>query len=182
VRYREHRERKAERSGRVLKQRRVVPNGQKFCPRCEQTLPVTSFGSNRSSRDGYTSYCRACHNAVGRETKVRLYGGTREYHLRHRYGITGADVEGMVAAQGGVCPGCGGEPQHVDHDHNTGKVRGVLCFNCNQALGNVRDDISVLLGLIGYLAKHQERQPSPVADPFWEIVPRFDVSDLRHAA
>jgi Recombination endonuclease VII len=51
----------------------------------------------------------------------------------------------MLAAQGGVCAVCEKpDPEHVDHDHETGVVRGMLCFNCNQALGNARDDVEVL--------------------------------------
>jgi hypothetical protein len=114
------------------------------------------FGRNRAARDGLTSYCRGCHNAVGQEAKKRLYGSSREYHLRARYGLTQADVDAMLAAQAGLCPGCGGaDPGHVDHDHATGRVRGMLCFNCNQALGNVRDDMRVLTNLTNYLLEHK---------------------------
>ena len=60
----------------------------------------------------------------------------------------------MVAAQGGTCAVCSGPAQHVDHDHETGEVRGILCFNCNQALGNVRDNPDVLRGLARYLDLH----------------------------
>jgi hypothetical protein len=94
---------------------------------------------------------KPCHNARGRQTRERLYGGGREYHLRRRYGIGAADVDAMIAAQGGTCAVCAGTPEHVDHDHATGYVRGILCFNCNQALGNVRDDVAILQGLARYL-------------------------------
>jgi hypothetical protein len=58
----------------------------------------------------------------------------------------------MLEAQGGLCPGCAkANPEHVDHDHATGEVRGMLCFNCNQALGNVRDNIEILGKLQDYL-------------------------------
>ena len=181
-RYRMHRERKAASEGRVIRARQVVPDGFKYCPRCSQTLPITDFGSNRSARDGLTAYCRSCHNIVGRDTKIRLYGSTREYHLRRRYGLTSADVEAMVEAQGGVCAGCGGDPQHVDHDHGTGKVRGILCFNCNQALGNVRDDVRVLRRLISYLESHGCGRVAPVVELLWEVEPRFELAAPGHAA
>jgi len=152
VRSRDHRERLASNEGREIKRRRDVPDGMKYCPRCEQVLPLEGFGSNRSASDGRTTYCRPCHNAVGKETATRLYGSTREYHLRRRYGITMAEVDAMIADQGGMCAVCSGKPEHVDHDHKTSRVRGILCFNCNQALGNVRDNPEVLQGLIDYLA------------------------------
>ena len=53
-------------------------------------------------------------------------------------GVTSADYDRMLAAQGGVCAICGSPPKtrrlHVDHDHATGKVRGLLCHRCNRAL------------------------------------------------
>jgi hypothetical protein len=53
-----------------------------------------------------------------------------------RYGIGAAEFDELDAQQGGVCAICGREsPEHVDHDHETGKVRGILCFNCNGGLG-----------------------------------------------
>jgi hypothetical protein len=104
-------------------------------------------------RDGRHAYCKPCHNLRGRETRERLYGGSRNYHLRARYGVSAAEVEVLVDEQGGVCPICGRpEPGNVDHDHVTGKVRGVLCFNCNGGLGQFRDDVDALSNAIGYLA------------------------------
>jgi hypothetical protein len=163
IRSREHRERLAASEGREIKRRRDVAPGMKYCPRCQQELPVDAFGSNRSSRDGRTGYCRRCHHEVTRENAKRLYGSTRDYHLRRRYGLTSADVDAMIEAQGGTCAVCPGPPQHVDHDHETGEVRGILCFNCNQALGNVRDNSMVLRGLARYLEKHRPL----VADQGW---------------
>jgi hypothetical protein len=187
VRSRQHREKRATAERRALRRKRSVPSGHKYCPRCQQTLPLSSFGSNRSSRDGYTSYCRSCHNTVGRETKIRLYGGTREYHLRHRYGITVAEFDALVETQGGTCAVCPGKPEHVDHDHETGTVRGVLCFNCNQALGNVRDDPDILYGLVDYLARHGRAAENPpelfvVEHYIYRGLPVVELGDFHHAA
>jgi hypothetical protein len=156
IRYRKHRERKAEAAGRTVRSRRLVPAGHKFCPACQQMLPKNRFANNRASRDGLTAYCKPCHNAKGKATYTRLYGSTREYHLRRRYGIGQADVERMLAEQDNTCAGCDqSDPGNVDHDHATGVVRGMLCFNCNQALGNVRDSVSVLRALQAYLTRHR---------------------------
>jgi len=155
LRYRAHRERKAAKDRRRIRERRDRVPGMKFCPRCERTLAESEFGRNRSTGDGLTAYCRGCHNAAVKESKERN-GGYREYHLRRRYGIGQAEVEAMLQAQGGLCAACRtDEPDHVDHDHKTGRVRGMLCALCNQALGNVRDEISRLRGLIDYL--HRDR-------------------------
>ena len=58
----------------------------------------------------------------------------------------------MRAAQGGVCAICGAaDAQHVDHDHRTGWLRGILCFNCNGGLGQFRDSADNLANAITYL-------------------------------
>lgn len=57
-----------------------------------------------------------------------------------KYGLTEADLQRILADQMGVCPICvAARPEHVDHDHETGRVRAVLCFNCNAALGMFKD-------------------------------------------
>jgi recombination endonuclease VII len=76
-----------------------------------------------------------------REMQERLYGSSRHYHLRRRYGISSVEFDELVSQQGGVCPICNKpSPEHVDHDHKTRRVRGVLCFNCNGGLGQFGDD------------------------------------------
>lgn len=73
-----------------------------------------------------------------------------------RYGITEEGYNALLRTQGGVCATCKrGCKTHrrlsVDHDHETGEVRGLLCMNCNAALGLVGDDVTVLRSLIEYL-------------------------------
>jgi hypothetical protein len=158
IRYRAHRERKAAEAGRPIKERRVVPEGHRWCPACASVKPLDEFPRNKGDRLGRGAYCKPCHNAKTRETYKRLYGSSREYHLRRRYGLTSAEVDAMIEAQGGTCAVCPGEAQHVDHDHETGLVRGILCFNCNQALGIARDVPKTLRALAAYLEVH--RQPA----------------------
>ena len=164
--------------------RRVVQTGHKWCPACQQELEVSAFPKNRANGDGLAAYCKPRHNAKGQETRKRLYGGSREYHLRARYGITTAEVDLMIAAQGGTCAVCPGKPEHVDHDHKTDKVRGILCFNCNQALGNVRDNPEVLRELARCLGRHGFECRGFVIQEFeapTDIV--FELGDARfHAA
>lgn len=62
----------------------------------------------------------------------------------------------LLALQGGACAGCGAVPEprrklYLDHDHLTGIVRGLLCRNCNFALGFAQDDVSILVHLVKYL-------------------------------
>lgn len=77
-----------------------------------------------------------------------------------RYGLTFAEKEAMLTAQGNRCACCGSDDPrgkngwHVDHCHTTGKVRGLLCLYCNVALGKVQDSVDHLNKLIAYLEKH----------------------------
>jgi hypothetical protein len=113
----------------------------KRCPDCGQYKPLSEFPRNRRMRDGRHAYCKPCHNARGKETKQRLYGGSRHYHLKRRYGIGAAEFDELVRQQADACPICEKVgPEHVDHDHVTGRVRGILCFNCNGGLGQFGDD------------------------------------------
>lgn len=82
----------------------------------------------------------------------------REYDIKHRlktcYGMTIEDYDKMFIAQGGRCAACGKEFEKnlcVDHDHKTGKVRGLLCSNCNLVLGLVEDEPERLAKLQKYL-------------------------------
>jgi hypothetical protein len=61
----------------------------------------------------------------------------------------------MIETQGGLCAICEGplERPHVDHDHTTGKVRGILCFNCNAGLGKFQDNVAVMAAAVEYLRK-----------------------------
>ena len=80
----------------------------------------------------------------------------REGHLRRKYGLTQNLFEALVAAQLGNCAICGANEDlelHVDHDHRTKKVRGLLCGKCNKAIGLLNDDLELLLAAKNYLER-----------------------------
>src|SRR5947209_5408685 len=81
IRARRSREKRREAEGRTVRRRPEVPAGMKYCPACQDAKSLSEFPRNRSHSSGYASYCKPCHNRKGRETYVRLYGSTREYHL-----------------------------------------------------------------------------------------------------
>ncbi len=145
-------------AGKTVRTRVSVPAGMKRCPACTEVKVVEEFPRNRSALGGRGGYCKLCHNAKGKATYTRLYGGTRHYHLQRRYGISAARVDDLVSQQSGVCAiGQEAPAAHVDHEHLTGKVRGVLCFNCNGGLGQFRDRPDVLKRAVAYLEEHAWR-------------------------
>ncbi len=79
----------------------------------------------------------------------------RKYHLKYEYGLTLEDYHQRYSEQNGQCLICE-SPQElldVDHDHTTGKVRGLLCNQCNTALGLLKDSPDVLLKAVAYLRR-----------------------------
>lgn len=84
----------------------------------------------------------------------------REYALKRKYGLTLAEWEAMFDEQGRVCRICRsdettGKGWHTDHDHQTGVVRGILCYDCNIMLGHAKDSITRLEGAVAYLLNHE---------------------------
>lgn len=79
----------------------------------------------------------------------------RHSSYKRKYGITLEQYNEMLAAQGGVCAGCGRAATGnlaVDHNHETGRVRGLLCSNCNRAIGLLGDSVETLKNLMDYLS------------------------------
>ena len=137
-----------------------LPPKSKTCPACGARKPLDEFPRNRRSPDGFAFYCKPCHNRINRENRIKRHGSTRHYHLVRRYGIGAADVDHLVSQQGGLCAICRERPaEHVDHDHATGAIRGVLCFNCNGGLGQFRDRVDLLLAASAYLQRNPPLQP-----------------------
>jgi hypothetical protein len=83
----------------------------------------------------------------------------RDNELRRVYGLTRAELDDMIASQDGKCLICGGGPNgpgdrlHVDHCHNSSKVRGLLCGKCNTAIGLLDDDPERAFSAALYLQK-----------------------------
>ena len=120
----------------------------RVCSICGVEKPSSAFSKNRSARDGLRSHCTECR-----------YPRRREYLLKQRFGITESEYHDLLEKQHGACALCGSsDPKgrwdrlHVDHDHQTGRVRGLLCFWCNTALGKLGDDAESLLRAYRYVA------------------------------
>jgi len=143
----------------------------KTCTKCgvEQSLDNFSIRNNRKS--GRASQCKACYN---RESKDREYGKNRTYCpdkrraslLRERYNMTVDDYDLMLELQDHSCKCCGlhkdnhykGKnkiPLYVDHRHDTGQIRGLLCGACNVGIGLLGDSVEGVRKALDYLESSQ---------------------------
>lgn len=83
----------------------------------------------------------------------------KKSRLKTTYGLTLEDFDELLSAQGGRCAICrtdtpGGKGRfHVDHCHSTGRIRGLLCCNCNRGIGALKDESALLHKAISYLEK-----------------------------
>lgn len=115
------------------------------------------YARNREKRNRYQREYRA-KNAEREKQKMAEYrasGRPEELRKMRQYGITEDEYQVMLKAQGGRCAICDApmEGPHIDHDHQSGKVRGLLCFSCNTGLGHLGDDRDRLLGALTYLGR-----------------------------
>lgn len=92
------------------------------------------------------------------------YSEELSYIYLRKYGITSDEYNELFESQQGRCAICGGHQTefkkrlHVDHDHDTGQVRGLLCGTCNTGLGMFRDNIDLLDKAIKYLGRSDQQQ------------------------
>lgn len=136
----------------------------KQCYTCGELLPVSAFIRDKAKPDGLQYECRECRNARLR----RYYSPERNRiaYLRQTYGLTPDDYQGLYDAQEGRCGVCGSfmelysgnisKTAHVDHNHDTGNVRGLLCNGCNRGLGYFKDDTELLRAAIQYLGEAKD--------------------------
>lgn len=126
-------------------------DGQRCCSGCSRTLPVDRF--YRRPEGHVTGRCRDCVSAYGKANRWPSER-RRDRTFRDRYGITLAQRDAMIEAQGGRCAICDEKHERlcVDHDHETGAVRAILCNRCNVAVGVLES--ARLPDLVAYLAAH----------------------------
>jgi hypothetical protein len=141
----------------------------KYCKRCEKTLPVKSFGINQTRPDGLEHWCKACRNT---RYKGRYADRSKASSWFKSFGITPAQYHALFEKQAGVCAICG-KPEtktvkgtlaylSVDHDHETGAIRGLLCDKCNGGIGHFNDDIALLERAVAYLRSHEHARSAPI--------------------
>lgn len=142
--------------------REPVAPGLEVCTLCNEDKPLDDFYKHKLGRHGRDSACKECRAAINRERRRDPAIREREHRQKvaRVFGIPVTQYDEMLGSQSGVCAICG-KPQagkrsrlHVDHDHSTGKVRGLLCNTCNAGLGSFRDDSGLLHAAIKYLESY----------------------------
>lgn len=154
---------KDRRRNRVRKKYEPMIEGEKNCAQCFTLKHVLDFSIRRDSSDGRNRICKSCAcdnaktdrdlNPVKFRERNRAYRGSnlekvraylKDKNLQRDHGITLADFQRILERQEGRCAICKCVPRgkniHLDHDHLTGKIRGILCVRCNAGLGMFRDD------------------------------------------
>ena len=154
---------------------RIDPNAtERECRKCDLTKPFDAFPLRSNGRP--SSWCKECTNAYTRAYVKSEHGAARkkaaqdaynarnpDYFLTRNYGLKPGEYAEMVKTQGGQCavcktakPGGTGKRWCVDHDHETGKVRGLLCTHCNMGIGQLGDDPDRLRAAAAYIERNRE--------------------------
>jgi len=113
----------------------------KACTKCGEVKPLDDFHRHRRGPLGRHSHCKPCWYAGRGPRRIPPVEHRRRLNLRTRYRLTPEAVSEMAIVQGGVCAICGQPMKRpcIDHDHDTGRVRGLLCHGCNIKLPAVED-------------------------------------------
>ena len=138
----------------------LYDSSQQYCPKCQNWLPLDAYSKYYRGKVG--EQCRECRRKRVVQAKSKLsFEEKKAIYLKNTYGISLEDFYRMVARQGSRCLGCQEifvpKDLCVDHDHNSGIVRGLLCNNCNTVLGRVKESDGILYRLSAYLTRNPEK-------------------------
>jgi hypothetical protein len=140
---------------------RTANDGRRaICKGCDRAANFAWYEANRQRAIDAAREWQRRNPERYRETQER-YNARRksEYradHLRRNFGFTLEEYDAILAAQDGRCGICGDEPApgqflHVDHDHESGDVRGLLCVRCNNGCGQFRENPQLLMKALDYV-------------------------------
>ena len=142
-------------------------DGYKRCTVCGEQKHITKFAKHKLNSDGRAYTCKVCVREYQKEynkrpcVRERTIIRSKNNWLQTNYGLTIDDWNNMIQKQNGSCAICKtkldkGKSTHVDHNHENGEIRGILCADCNWAIGLFRDDISIIGNAINYLGGKYE--------------------------
>lgn len=169
---------------------------QKRCRKCDVDKSLDQFPLRKEARDGHGYVCRQCRNAdrtayavrererrandpefrdrrrsYERSYRARTERRLRSLHYKRTYQVSVEEYDRLFAEQGGCCAICKGKPSrtkhlHVDHCHETGRVRGLLCDSCNLGLGSFKEDPERVTKAADYLRR-------------WRLGPQVSGGDIQ---
>ena len=139
------------------------------CSVCTETFPETEqfYYRFKNRKQPWYAHCKTCHNERMRTYHREDRDINRAANLRRNFGMTVAEYDAMHDLQGGVCAVCG-EPETigqttskgvttrwlaVDHCHESGQIRGLLCGACNTGIGKLKDSPALLMAAVAYLGR-----------------------------
>lgn len=144
------------------------------CSKCKDSKSPDCFYTSITSSTGYQMFCKDCNRANSREyartidvDKRRI--GSRRTMLKNKYGLTLEDYDNLLKSQNGVCAICeraetsrssekgpAVDSLKVDHCHTTGKIRGLLCSECNFGISKFDDNIRHIISAANYILKFKQ--------------------------
>ncbi len=133
-----------------------IETGTRVCTKCRQRQSMQNFGWTGKPHKYRKHACKTCAYVPG---SVVSSGGSShgvDAAMGRTYGVTAAAILKLKEDQNFECAICHAaldSRAHVDHDHGTGKVRGILCFTCNTGLGKFRDNVEYLRSAVTYLER-----------------------------
>jgi len=131
----------------------------KVCSKCRKRKKVSSFFKRKADPDGYAIWCKQCAYAYGTQWRKANPNRLRNYALKRFYGCTWKQREKMAIKQNYKCLICEKSEEAltkilvVDHCHKTGKIRGLLCNNCNNGIGYLKENMKSLKNATKYLKR-----------------------------
>lgn len=127
--------------------------GYHWCSHCKQFRPVEDFGWDKT-RNQPKRLCLACASERQNAWVARNREQANHQRRLSKHGLTAEEYTTLEASQDGLCAICRRDrPLDIDHDHDTGKVRGLLCGPCNRGIGFLNDDVAFLQAAIDYLTR-----------------------------
>lgn len=138
----------------------------KICRCCKIDKPINEIAWTSKIKNLRNNICKKCKNKLQQDKRNKNPIKERLRKIKE-YKITEDQYKEMFLSQDNKCAICNNSEKSltnkgdrfknlaIDHCHSTNKVRGLLCINCNQALGKVKDNIEILKSMIAYLEKHK---------------------------
>ena len=149
--------------------KRILRKGKLRCPKCKSYKEPSKFYPHKHAAFNRASYCIKCskenrkfHHHIQMKDNPLYREKQREANINRKYNMTPQEYENKLETQNYLCAICQvklllqGHGTHLDHDHNTGKLRAFLCTYCNSGLGFFRDSVVRLTQAIEYLTFYEK--------------------------